>query len=192
MQLRILEAGQECVHVSWGEHLQVRRIMVRWTPAQELQPVLEPVRVRHRRDEGAARPQYAADLADDALRVAQVLEQLPGDDHVEALVAKLERLVEVGPVRLDPELRRLLERLAVGVDADNFVSVRVGPRQRAVAAAEVEHAPARPADVAPEQLDAFLACVDETGASLDAIVFPVSLAELFESHGFTLAVHLRR
>src|SRR5439155_10260920 len=81
-----------------------------------------------------------------------MLEQLTGDDDVEALVREVERLVEISPVRLDPELRRRLSQgLAVGVDADDLVSVRIGLRERPVAAAEVEHAAAGPAHVPPAE-----------------------------------------
>ena len=70
-----------------------------------------------------------------------MLDQLAGDDDVEARVGKRQRLVDVGPDGLDPERRRLRERLAVDVDADDVVSFEVRAGERAVAAAEVEDAP---------------------------------------------------
>ena len=73
-----------------------------------------------------------------------MLEQLAGDDDVEAAVVERQRIVEVGPARLDPELLRLRERLAVGVDADDLVPAGIGLGQGAVAAAEVEHLPPGP------------------------------------------------
>ena len=125
-------------------------------PIEEAEPVLEPERVRDGSDERPARPQNPAHLRGEAQRIAQVLEQLAGDDDVEPLVLEGQRLVEVGPVGLDAELRGLGERVTVGVDADDLVPVGVGLRQRAIAAAEVEHAPAGPTDVTPEQVDALL------------------------------------
>src|SRR5205085_5168538 len=113
-------------------------------------------------------------------RIADVLEQLTGNDHVEARIRKRERLVDVGPVRLDAELRRLLEGFAVDVHADDVVSLRIGPRQRAVAAAEVEDAPAGAADVAAEELDALLSGEDELLATRAAMVLAVLLVELLE------------
>src|SRR5438552_10963282 len=107
-----------------------------------------------------------------------MLQQFPRDDDVEALVRELERLVEVGPVRLDTELRRLGERLAVGVDADDLVLLRVGLRQRAVAAAEVEHPATGAADVPPEERLALGPGEDEPGPALAAVVLGISLAEL--------------
>src|ERR671924_434466 len=80
------------------------------------------------------------------LRIAQMLEQLACDDDVETFVREGERLVEIGPVRLDSGAGGLGKRLAVGVDSDNLVSACERPGQRAVPAAEIEHAAARPAD----------------------------------------------
>src|ERR1043165_9358115 len=98
-----------------------------------------------------------------------MLEQLARHDDVEDRVGQSERLVEVGPVRLDPEPGRLGEGLAVGVDAHDLVPVQVRLGQRAVAAAEVEHAPARPADIPPEQRLALRPGEDEAGSALAAV-----------------------
>src|SRR5204862_2695720 len=96
--------------------------------------------------------------------------QLACDDDVEARVRDLEGLIEVGPVGLDPEPGGRGERLAVGVEADDLVPVEVRPRQRAVAAAEIEHAPTRPADVALEQGLALGAGEPEAGTAPVAVV----------------------
>ena len=92
-------------------------------------------------------------------------------------------LVEVGPTRLDPEFLRLRERLAVHVDADDIVPVGVRGAERAVAAAEIEHAAPRPPDVLPEQRDALGPREDEAGAALDAVVLGIALAQPLKSHG---------
>src|SRR5919198_706331 len=139
VHLRLVECGEQSPYCRRREHLQVRRVALRGPAEQEAQTVLEAISVRHGADERASRPEDAPDLGHEPFWVAQVLEQLASDDDVEALGVELERPVEVGPVRLDPELRRLRERLAVGVDADNVVPLGIGLRQRAVAAAEVEH-----------------------------------------------------
>src|SRR5437879_5429348 len=111
-----------------------------------------------------------------------MLQQLTGDDDVEALVRELEGLVEVGPVCLDPELRRLRQRLAVGVDADDVISLRIRPGERAVAATQVEHAAAGPADVLPEERLALRPREDESRAPLAAVVLGVPLAQLLQAH----------
>jgi len=176
VQLWIVEARKERPHVVRGEHLQVGRIVFRLSSGQETQPVLQTVGVRNRRDELAAGPQHAPSLCDETAGIAKVLEQLAGDDDVEARTLERERLVEVGPARLDTELLRFRQCLLVCVDADYLVPFGVGARQGAVAAAQVEHAPPRAADMPPEELDAFGACEDEAGASLEPVVLRIALA----------------
>ena len=56
-----------------------------------------------------------------------MLEELAGDDDVEGVGLEWKRIVEVGPARLDSELLRLRQRLAVGVDADDRRSRRHRP-----------------------------------------------------------------
>ena len=127
-----------------GEHVQVRRVVLRRPAAQEAQAALDAERVRHRADEDAAGPQHAPNFGDERVGEAEVLEQLSGDDRVEARVVERERLLDVRHDGLDPELLRLGERRAVDVEADDLVSVEEVARQRTRAAAEVEHrCPAR-------------------------------------------------
>ena len=90
------------------------------------------------------------------------------------------RLLDVAPVRLDPELRRLGERLPVDVHADHVVPVQVPARQRAVAAAEVEHAPPGPAHDRRDSLRPLGAAEDELVAPRRAVVLSVALAQLLE------------
>ena len=111
-----------------------------------------------------------------------MLEELARDHDVEGAALERQRIVEVGPARLDPELLCLGERFAVGIDADDLVPAGVSLGERAVAAAQVEHVPPRPADVAAEELDALRACEDEAGAAFDAVVLGVPLAQLFQAH----------
>src|SRR5437867_11289963 len=110
-----------------------------------------------------------------------MFEQLAGDDDVEACVLERQRRVDVGPARLDAELGRLCERLAIDVDADHVVALHVHPGQCAVAAPEIQHAPPRPADVLAKQLDALLARVDELACPSLAVVLAVALAEVLEA-----------
>ena len=72
-----------------------------------------------------------------------MLEQLAGDDGVEAPVRERQWLLHVREHRLDPELRGRLERDAVDVRAHDLVPLEEVARERAGAAAEVEDALAR-------------------------------------------------
>jgi hypothetical protein len=54
MNMWILKADEELVHVARRKHLEVRRIAVRGPSAQELQSVLEAKRIRDGGDERAA------------------------------------------------------------------------------------------------------------------------------------------
>jgi len=179
MQLHVVEAAEQDTNVTGREHLQVRRVVLGLVPSEEAKPVLQAVGVRHGTDERAAGSEYPQHFGGDAPWIPQMLEELAGDDDVEGAVLERQRIVEVGPAGLDPDLLRLGERLAVGVDADDLVSAGVGLRERAVAAAEIEHVPPRPADVAAEELDPLGAREDEAGAALDAVVLGVPLAQLF-------------
>jgi exopolysaccharide biosynthesis polyprenyl glycosylphosphotransferase len=111
-----------------------------------------------------------------------VLEQLPRDHDVEALVLERERLVEIGPARVDAKVLRLRQRLLVGVDADDLVALDVGAGQGSVPAAQVEHAPSGTPDVASEELGPLGAREDETRAPLEPVVLGIALAELFQGH----------
>src|SRR6266487_5158326 len=117
-----------------------------------------------------------------------MFEQLAGDDDVEGAVLERQRVVEIRPTGLDPELFGLGESLAVGVDADDLVPAGVGLRQCPVAATEIEDVAARPTDIATEELDALGACKDEAGAPFDAVVLGVPLAQLLQAHRSSLAL----
>ena len=90
-----------------------------------------------------------------------MLEQLAGDDDVEARVLERQAFLRVDPLRLDAQARRVVQRQLVDVDTDNVVPLQVRPRQRAVAAPDVEDAAAGASDVAAEELGALAASVDE-------------------------------
>ena len=180
MHVAILEPVEERVNVTRREHVQVSRVVFGFSPREKPKPVLEAKRVRDGRDQASAGPQDALCLGHEAFRVADVLEQLAGDDDVEALVRERKRLVGVGPLRLDSELRGLRERDTVDVHADDVVSLDIRTSQRAIAAAEIQDAPARPADVAAEELDALFTGIDEVLAACFAVVLAVPFAELLE------------
>jgi hypothetical protein len=55
----------------------------------------------------------------------------------------------------------VFERVAVDVDSDDLVPGRIHARERAVAAAEIEHSPPGPAHVAPKEIDAVRPREDE-------------------------------
>jgi hypothetical protein len=78
-----------------------------------------------------------------------MLEQLACDDDVEVRVLERQGLVEVRPMRLDPELLRLGERRPVCIDADDLVPTRVRLCQCAVPAAEIENPPPAKTNPAP-------------------------------------------
>ena len=178
MHVAILEPVEERVNVTRREHVQVSRVVFGFSPREKPKPVLEAKRVRDGRDQASAGPQDALCLGHEAL------EQLSGDDDVEALVRERKRLVGVGPLRLDSELRGLRECDTVDVHADDVVSLDIGTSQRAIAAAEIQDAPARPADVAAEELDALFTGIDEVLAACFAVVLAVPFAELLEpAHG---------
>ena len=111
-----------------------------------------------------------------------MLEQLARDDDVEGSVRERQRVVEIRPTGLDPELLGLGESLAVSVDADDLVLAGVRLRQRPVTAAEIEDVAARPTDIAAKELDALGTCKDEAGAPFDAVVLGVPVAQLFQAH----------
>ncbi len=90
------EVGEQCADVRRREHVQVRRILVGLKATHEAQAVLHPERIRNRADEDATLAEDAADLRDERAREANVLEELAGDDDVEALAVERKRLVDVG------------------------------------------------------------------------------------------------
>ena len=104
-----------------------------------------------------------------------MLEHLARDNDVEALRVEGEGRVEIRPVRLDPELRRFHQRLAVDVDTHDVVAVQVCARERAGAAAEIEHAPSGPADVAPEEGGTLVRAEDVLRASGRLVVLAIAL-----------------
>src|SRR5580765_2528148 len=111
-----------------------------------------------------------------------MLEQLACDDDVEVRVLERQGLVEVSPMRLDPELLRLGERRPVCIDANDLVPTRVRLCQCAVPAAEIENPPAGAADVAAEELDTLCARKDEPGSALVAVVLGIAVAQLLKAH----------
>ncbi len=140
VQLDTLEAVEQLVHRGRREHAQVCRVVLGRLPPQEPQTALNTKRVGHRAGEHAARPQDAADLRDERIGELEMLEELAGDDRIEALLVEGEPLLHVRLYRLDPERGGLLERSRVDVQADDRVALEEATRQRARAAAEVEHA----------------------------------------------------
>ena len=156
------------------------RVVLGRAAAQEAQPALDAERIRHRADDDAARPQHSPDLGDERVGELEVLEELAGDDGVEARVLERQRLLDVRLHGLDPERRGLLERGGVDVEPDHRVAVEEVPRQRARAAAEVEHA----LPVADRRLEQRDALGDEDEVALVtslAVVLFVALAEI--GHG---------
>src|SRR6476619_1391154 len=111
-----------------------------------------------------------------------MLEQLACDDDVEVRVLERQGLVEVSPMRLDPELLRLGERRPVCIDADDLVPARVRLCQCAIPAAKIENPPAGATDVAAEELDTLCARKDEPGSALVAVVLGITVTELFKAH----------
>ena len=75
--------------------MQVRRVVLGRAAAEEAQAALDAERVRHRADEHPARAKHTSHLSDHAFRIAQVLEELPGHDRVEARVLEGKRLLDV-------------------------------------------------------------------------------------------------
>ena len=184
-KLRVVEAGEQPADVGGREEVEVCRVDLGVAAGEEAQPVLQPEAVGRRADEPSTRAQHATALVDQPLRLANVLEQLADRDDVERLVLEVERLVEVGPERLDPQPGLgVLQRLAVDVDARDLVPRRVVLRQRPVAAAEVEDAPARAADELAEERRPLGPGIDEVGRAGVAMVLPVALLEVF--HGAPL------
>src|SRR3954453_19916272 len=121
-----------------------------------------------------------------------MFEQLTGDNDVEVRVLERQGLVEVRPMRLDPELLRLGERRPVCIDADDLVPTRIPRCQGAVPATQIENAPTGAADVAAEEVDTLCARKDEPGSTLVAVVLGVTLTELFEAHDSALACRAKR
>src|SRR5262249_40341650 len=176
VQVRVLEAFQELAHRVGREHVQVRWILLGLAAQEEPQAVLEPERIRNGSDELPAGPQHPLPLGHEPRRIAYVLEQLAVADDVEARVRERARLVAVRPLRLDPELRRLRERLAIDVDARHLVAARVRLRECPVATTEIEDAPSGPAHVVAEESDALFAGVHEIARALRPMVLAVVLA----------------
>ena len=154
----------------------MRRIVLGRAAAQEPKATLQAERVRYRAGQRSTGSQHAPDLRDERVRELKVLEELAGDDGVEARVGERQRLLDVRLHRLDPERGGLLERGRIDVEADDRVPFEEVARQRAGTAAEVEHAlPA--ADRRDEQRDA-LGDEDEVAlVSALAMVLFVAVAE---------------
>ena len=188
-ELRILEVGEERADVGGREEVEVGRVDLGMAPGEEAQPVLQAEPVGRRADEPAAGAEHAMGLADQPPRLANVLEQLADHDDVERLVHERERVVEIGPERLDPEPRLgVLERFPVDVDAGDVVALRVELREGSVAAAEVEDAAAGPADELAEERRPLRPGPDEVGRTRVPMVLPVALLEVL--HGASLPTGL--
>jgi len=67
---RVLEAVEECVHVVRRKHVQVGGIVLGVSSRQKAQTILEPVRVWYRCHERPVRPEDAAQVVDDSVRIA--------------------------------------------------------------------------------------------------------------------------
>ena len=148
----IIEVAEQREQRRRREELKMRRVRFGMPPDRVAETTLQSKRVRYRADEAAAGLQHAAHVRNGGGRVGEMLEQLAGDDDVERVVREGKTLLDVGPYGLDPEpLDRLLEGAVVDVHADDLVSGGVVLCQRARAAAEVEHAQARPADEERDQ-----------------------------------------
>lgn len=102
--------------------MDVRRVLVNAQASQAPQSALEPVRIGHRTSDHSAGAQHACDLGDEPVGVMKVLEQLCGDDDVESAVGERERLLRIGPHRLDPKERHGLgERAPVDIQSHYLV-----------------------------------------------------------------------
>ncbi len=149
------------------------------SPGEKQKAALEPVGVRHRSGEHAARSQDADRLGDNGLGVAQVLEELAGDDGVEACVGEGKLLLRIRDHGLDPESRSAPQGGAVDIEADDRVAGKEVPADRTRAAAEIEDAMPRPADRGDEEWDA-LGDEDEVAAvTRGAVMLFVSSAQVF-------------
>jgi hypothetical protein len=149
-QMRLLDTRRARRTSAGGEHLKVCRIVSGGRRTENRSRPLRRYafgRMRRRSRRDAAR----AGSRDERLRVARCSSSSPATTTSKLSSGNSSGSVEVGPVGLDAEPGGRGERLPVGVEADDRVPVEVRPRQRAVAAAEIEHAPTRPADVALEQ-----------------------------------------
>jgi hypothetical protein len=161
------------------EEVQMRRVVLRLSPEQEAESVLQPKAVRNRPDEPPAGTKYAPDVAEKRRRVADVLEELAGDDHVEIGGVERELLLDVCPAGRDAAARCLHEGAPVDVEPDHLVAGEVGHGERARAAAEIEDPFAGAADVLPEERRSLLTSIDEVEAAL-ALVLVVALTEPLE------------
>lgn len=154
----------------------MRRIALRRPSGEKLEPVLEPIRVRHRPYEYAVRSQHACDLLEKVHGEAHVLEQFTGYDDVEGGVLKWKRFLNIPPDSRDAALSGALERFRVNVQPDDVVSWKEALRHRAGAAPEIQHAFARPANRLDEQRQPFwhenaLAVISPLGVMLPVPLF---------------------
>src|SRR4029450_14091893 len=117
----------------------MRRVVLGRAPTDEAQPALHAERIRYGADEDAAGTEHAADLRAERVRKPEVLEELSGDDGIEARILERERFLDVRLHGLDPQGGRLLERRAVDVEPDDRVPLEEVPRQRSGPATEVEY-----------------------------------------------------
>ena len=78
-------------------------------------------------------------LAHNALRKANVLEQLAHDHCVEALIGKRECRLDISENRLYPELRSGCERHAIDVHTDDVIAVEKGASECPRPTTEIEN-----------------------------------------------------
>ena len=128
--LDVVEAAQECLDVVGREHVEVGRILVWRSTPKEGDAALQMVDVRHGSDEHTSVPQKTVRLAHNALRESEVLEQLSHDHRIEALIGKRKIRLHIGENRLDPQLRRCIERDAIDINPHHVVALEEGTRER--------------------------------------------------------------
>jgi len=135
----LLKAGEELAHRCRREHVKVRRIVLGRSAEQEAKPTLEPIRIRNGSHEHGTGPENTVDLTRKRVGELEVLEELSGNDHVEARALEGKRLLDVRLNRLDPERLGLGERCSIDVETDNLVAVEEVTGQRPRATAEIEN-----------------------------------------------------
>lgn len=139
-QRDVREVAEERAEGGGRKHVQMRGIVLRRPAEHEAKPPLHPEGIRNGPDDHSPRTENAERLGQERLRELQVLEQLPGDDCVEARIGERKRLLDVRLHRLDAERLRLRKGSAVDVEPDDLVVIEEVPGQRARPAAEIEYA----------------------------------------------------
>ena len=130
------------------------RVVLGAAPGEEEEAALEPVGVRHRPGEHATGSQDADGLCDNSVGISKVLEELAGDNDVEARVGEWKLLLGVCHHGLYSEGRSPPQGRAIDIEADDRVPGKEVPADRARAAAEIQDAMPWPADRRNEEGDA--------------------------------------